>query len=373
MNLDVRAMYISGGMHPEDVSYWIAKFKEGHLKDADGHRITAIWNDRMIEMGYDDPNATVVYSLKPSMFSTEPTQQLGRATRKPDEDYQERTGRPQKIALAFNVRTSGMNPYRFGEVLAGSKEIYSNRYKEYLQSNDAPKEVYIPDGIQVNTALDEVTTLRADQYYKQPISDERKALLAGCEPKGLYWKAVEDWRDDIRTYNHAGFDALWTAIKTAYFASPHTPVVIDGHEVKCGIKRSPNLRAPFCVHADEKEWLKNKIGKNLDTKKPGWKRKDESATVITVGKANEEYDALWSLLKETYDADPTKPLLVDGHRVQFARLQAEVKAITLKVYEEIKPLIIFMKTKKIGLEISWVFLRRKRLNGAENRNVGKRI
>ncbi len=112
-----RADYVSG-----------VEEEQGHNKEAlkkfERGEIKVLFNDRMLEMGYDLPEASVVYSLKPTQYRHTAEQQLGRVTRREPADYFEKYGM-DKVALAINVRPKGTTPYTYAEVIGNEPSLYA--------------------------------------------------------------------------------------------------------------------------------------------------------------------------------------------------------------------------------------------------------
>lgn len=161
LGVNAKAAYVSGYMEEKQYDPILEQFKKG--------KIQAVFNDKLLGMGFDAPNATVCYSLKPSNLRHTVEQQLGRVTRKQDDDYFEKYGQ-NKVALAFNVRGVGMNPYTFVQVL-GEPAIYSDEYvKKPLPKITTPKTIpgqpkdkhLLPEGVTVTFEYGEMEEVLAD-------------------------------------------------------------------------------------------------------------------------------------------------------------------------------------------------------------------
>ncbi|MEQ1704792.1 MAG: DEAD/DEAH box helicase family protein [Rickettsiales bacterium] len=118
LGVNSKAAYVSGEMKSSARDPIIADFKAG--------KIQSLFNDRVLEMGFDAPNATVCYSLKPTKMLHVVEQQLGRITRRQSKDYFDDYG-INKTALAINVRPDGVKPKLFGHVLGGEPAVYRGR------------------------------------------------------------------------------------------------------------------------------------------------------------------------------------------------------------------------------------------------------
>ncbi len=115
-----------------------------------------LWNDQVLDIGFDSPNATICYSLKPTKLRHVVEQQLGRITRKQGKDYFN-TYRRNKVALAINVFPEGSNPYFFGEVLGNIPAVYSREYSYPAKGEYKVQEtIEIKEGIKVITNYEEM-------------------------------------------------------------------------------------------------------------------------------------------------------------------------------------------------------------------------
>ena len=115
-----RAGYVSGDMDATQRDAALSAFASGRIK--------VLFNDKMLEMGYDLPEATVAYSLKPTQYRHTAEQQLGRITRRQPGDYSDKYGM-DKVALAINVRPTGTTPFLFGEVLGNRPARYAHDWE----------------------------------------------------------------------------------------------------------------------------------------------------------------------------------------------------------------------------------------------------
>lgn len=117
LGLSLKAAYVSGEMGEKVSGPIMEQFKRGE--------INAVFNDKLLGMGFDARNATVCYSLQPANVPDVVEQQLGRVGRKQGGDYVEKYGQ-DKVALGINVRAEGMNPYLFAQILQGPS-LYSRK------------------------------------------------------------------------------------------------------------------------------------------------------------------------------------------------------------------------------------------------------
>jgi len=152
-----RADYISGKMSQTERDTKLEQFRTGHL--------SALWNDSVLEMGFNDKNATIGYMLRPSRVRHRVEQPLGRFARKPTDDYAEKYYpdgfRQGKIALAINVRAPSMNPILFGEILDGRAAVYSQSRPQKPRPKEPTKSIPWADGIAVHIDYDDVNEVVA--------------------------------------------------------------------------------------------------------------------------------------------------------------------------------------------------------------------
>jgi superfamily II DNA or RNA helicase len=298
LGIDVRADFISGDMDQKEREEKLERFKRGEIQ--------ALWNDRVLEMGFDDSSATVCYSLKPSLMSATPTQQMGRVTRRSKPDYASRFGQ-EKIALAINVRAPGMNPFLFGEVLGGRPAVFSTLRPPSQGKSEHPKVTKLPiadvtvhlDYADMETVLSQATLQRQEWPAK---TDE--------------WKRKDEFAREIgTTIQNPACRELWNRIAREYVRSPTQPVIIDGHPVRCGNRQS-SRQAVFCVHTSEVEWFEAKLGLATGTKTEEWRHYDEFARLVRVNRRNEAYNGLWNRIESEFRAAPDRSVVIEGHTVR---------------------------------------------------------
>jgi superfamily II DNA or RNA helicase len=301
LGLSARADYISGDMSQNERDAKLERFKRGEIQ--------AFWNDRVLEMGFDDANATVCYSLKPSLMSATPTQQMGRITRRGAPDYASRYGQ-EKIALAVNVRAPGMNPFLFGEVLGGRPAVYSSHHPPAQgQSERLPS---------ARPALADVS-VHLDYADMETVLSQAASQRQRCPAKTDEWKHKDEFAREVgTTIRNPACRELWERIAGEYSRCPERPVVIDGHTVRCGNRQnSSNGQGVFCLHASEAAWFKAKLGLATELKTEEWLRHDEFARLVRVNRSsNEGYNGLWHRIEAAFRAVPDRPVVIDGHTVR---------------------------------------------------------
>jgi hypothetical protein len=300
LGVNSRADFISGDMSQDERDAKLERFKRGEIQ--------ALWNDRVLEMGFDDANATVCYSLKPSLMSATPTQQMGRVTRRAKPDYEARFGQ-EKIALAINVRAPGMNPFLFGEVLGGRPAVYSTQHPPSQgESERLPGSRPVLPDVAVHLDYADMETV-----LSQAASQRRE-----CPAKTEEWKHKDEFALEIgTTIRNPTCRELWERIAGEYARCPEQPVVIDGHTVRCGNRQNSSNRQPvFCLHTSEADWFKAKLGLATEKKTEDWLRADEFARLVRVNRSNEAYNGLWHRLEAEYRAAPDRPVVIDGHTVR---------------------------------------------------------
>jgi len=172
------ADYVSGTMSPDE--------RDEKLKALKSGKIQSLWNDEVLEMGYNDRDVTVVYG-KPTMVPHIAEQELGRTTRKSNGNYKERFG-ADKVALAVSVRAAGTNPVLFGEILNGKPFVYKIPYDGIKQGvgggPPGPKveKPDVPDNIEFHTEYNDLV----DVLVKSAAEREKKAV----KPDG--WSSAID-------------------------------------------------------------------------------------------------------------------------------------------------------------------------------------
>jgi superfamily II DNA or RNA helicase len=310
LGVTARADFISGTMDQKERDEKLARFKRGEVQ--------ALWNDRVLEMGFDDANATVCYSLKPSLMSATPTQQLGRVTRRPKPDYAARFGQ-EKIALAINVRAPGMNPFLFGEVLGGRPAVYSTDHPPSQQKSERTKcpTPALPDvAVHLDYAdMEMVLSQATSQRHEYPAKTDE-------------WKHKNEFARKIgTTIENPPCRDLWERIEREYERFPSEPVVIDGHTIQCGNHTSSNGHQVFCMHTSEMDWFKTKLGLATGMKTVEWKHITEFAREIGTSFDNPAFRHLWKLIEQEYERCPSQPVVIDGHTIQCGNRQGYKKAV----------------------------------------------
>jgi superfamily II DNA or RNA helicase len=300
LEVNARADYISGDMDPNERDAKLERFKRGEIQ--------ALWNDRVLEMGFDDANATVCYSLKPSLMSAMPTQQMGRITRRAKPDYTARFGQ-EKIALAINVRAPGMNPFLFGEVLGGRPSVYSNHHPPSQGESER-----LPSA---RPALPDVA-VHLDYADMETVLSQAATQRQAYPEKTEEWKRKDEFAREIgTTIQRPVCRELWERIAGEHARCPERPVVIDGHTVQCGIRQnSYNGQPVFCLHRSEADWFKARLGLGTEEKGEEWRSRHEFAGDVRTTVRNEDYNSLWQRIEAEFRAAPDRPVVIEGHTVR---------------------------------------------------------
>lgn len=316
LGVNARADYISGVMDQKEREEKLERFKRGDIQ--------ALWNDRVLEMGFDDANATVCYSLKPSLMSPMPTQQMGRITRRPKPDYASRFGQ-EKIALAINVHAPGMNPFLFGEVLGGRPAVYS--------TNHPPAQGGCERLPRCRPALPDVT-VHLDYADMETVLSQATLQREEYPEKTEEWKSKGEFARAIgTTIENPACRGLWERIAREHERSPGQPVVIDGHTIQCGHRTSSNGHRSFCLHVSEMDWFKTKLGLATGKKTEEWAGHSEFARLAHVAGKNEVYNRLWNQIEAEYRAAPDQPVVIEGHTVRCGIRQARKHVFCLHASE----------------------------------------
>ena len=383
-----RADYVSGEMPKTERDAKLKAFRTGEL--------SALWNDSVLEMGFNDKNATVGYLLRPTRTSHRVEQPLGRFARKATDDYAARYypdgSRQGKIALAINVRAPNMNPLLFGEVLEGRAAVYSQSRPQPSRPKRPPSVHPWPHDIEVHIDYDDVSEVvtkanRArDQAYGDKTDDwvnftetikelhtgEAKLrptwdkIVAAAEPgateqqvdvdglavtcayKATWDRKVvfcinksalpglagqlglgdrsmsgDDWLARIEFFRAAGTtekndkaERLWKRVLDAYAESPHQPVVIEGHVVKCGnAKRGAhNL---LCLHKDEIQWFRQQLG-IAEKKTDEWLNRSEAAREAGWSVNTPRFAKCWQMLESEHKKASASPVIVKDYTGEFS-------------------------------------------------------
>ncbi|RUL89436.1 DEAD/DEAH box helicase [Tautonia sociabilis] len=383
-----RADYVSGEMSKTVRDAKLEAFRTG--------QISALWNDSVLEMGFNDRNATVGYMLRPTRVTHRVEQPLGRFARKPTDDYAERfypdIDRQGKIALAINVRAPNMNPLLFGEVLEGRAAVFSQSRPQPTRPTQPPGMKPWPSDIEVHIDYDDVSEVvtkakkARDQSYGEKsedwinytetcrelrtASDKLRALwdqiaaaaeagsaeqqvsidglavtcaykatwdgkvvfcinrsalpglaarigLGDPEKSGDEWMArIEFLRAVGTTDKNAKAEELWSQISDRYAAAPEEPVVIEGHEVKCGTARRGNHHV-FCLHADQVHWFREHLG-IAEKKGDEWASRKEAAAEIGWSVNTPRFEKCWKMLEAEYATTRKSPITVKDYTGEFA-------------------------------------------------------
>jgi superfamily II DNA or RNA helicase len=241
MGINAKAAYVSGDMTVKEYQPILDAFKRGEIQ--------ALWNDKLLGMGFDARNATVCYSLKPSRMPHVVEQQLGRVGRKEGDDYFEKYGQ-DKVALAINVRGKGMNPLLFGEVMEGRAAVYAGGYEPTSRKPGGTPGGYpepkpeMPQGVDVHI----------DYSDMQAVLSKAIKERAGVPEKTEEWFSVPDMaRNARKTSNEISskYKSLYIAWKSAIengeknFTAEGITIPTDKAQLlRCGT----NIN--FCLHKD---------------------------------------------------------------------------------------------------------------------------
>lgn len=299
-----RADYVSGEMSKTERDAKLDAFRTG--------QIGALWNDSVLEMGFNDRNATVGYMLRPSRVTHRVEQPLGRFTRKPTDAYAERFypdgSRQGKIALAINVRAPNMNPLLFGEVLEGRAAVFSQSRPQAARPKQPPGIKPWPDDIEVHIDYDDVSEV---------VTKAKKVRDQS------YGEKSEDWVNFTETCRELRIDAdklrpLWDQVAAAAEAgSAEQQVAIDGLAVTCAYKSTWDGKVVLCINKSALPDLAARIGLG-DPKKSGdeWMARIEFFRAVGTTEKNAKAEALWSLISERHAAAPEEPIIIEGHTVR---------------------------------------------------------
>ncbi len=170
LGVNAKAAYVSGDMGTKQYQPILEQFKKGEIQ--------AVFNDKLLGMGFDARNATVCYSLRPSNMPHVVEQQLGRITRKQDSDYKKKYGQ-DKLSLAINVRADGMDPYLFGQVL-GDAGVYSAKYVR-KPVTWITRKVAGKDDIEAVTSDEASKTALVDSIDAEPQTRSKRSLPSGIK------------------------------------------------------------------------------------------------------------------------------------------------------------------------------------------------
>ncbi|HEU5047544.1 MAG TPA: DEAD/DEAH box helicase family protein [Rickettsiales bacterium] len=255
LGLDVKAAWVSGEKS-EFTYYDNAEKREITITDRDeilkrfrNGEIQAIWNDKLLGMGFDAPNATVCYSMQLNVpYVAE--QQLGRVGRKEKEDYFEKYLRNQstlqsKVGLAINVRAAGTNPYLYAQVLEGpSLHSRKDRVKaSRAEGGGEPVErPQLPQGMTLHLGYEEMSAVLADANRRRAILPDppagwlhRTNMAAATGRKvstisGLYNALEAAWAEagDAETFEARGITLRTNQVGFFRSATGESTFYVDG-------------------------------------------------------------------------------------------------------------------------------------------------
>jgi superfamily II DNA or RNA helicase len=303
-----RADYVSGEMSKTERDAKLRAFRTGEL--------AALWNDSVLEMGFNDKNATVGYLLRPTRVTHRVEQPLGRFARKPTDDYAERYypdgSRRGKVALAINVRATNMNPLLFGKVLGGRAAVYSQSRPQPSRPKQPAGGRPWPDGIEVHIDYDDVNEVVASA------AKEREGLPVKTEE----WLASNDTTRLPGGCRDAIKDAV-AALVSAYdtTAGGLQSICFGGQSIRLQLVQS-GVRQAVCICRADWPLVERAAGvdpgSELPMKDEQWLSPREIAT-LPGGKRNAIKQAVEALC-EAYDAK-TLGMQTVGYKAESIRVQ----------------------------------------------------
>lgn len=302
MGLDVKADFISGEMDKTERDNKLLAFKEG--------RIQALWNDRVLEMGFNDKNATIAYSLKPSRLSHVAEQQLGRVARKEDKDYFERFGR-HKHALAINVIGPGMRPFLFSDVLKGKEPLYAANDGDYFLSRvgklcklmASKKQVTDKERIAFVNIIPELLGEFEEPLTTETIGDAKEQLADAIRQTYHYTPyKLKKFLGDLQSQMGGSYPSVLNTILmtevTSTLPKPDWPDNIK-------VDTSPGNTVQVQVESGEEH-------APLPEKGTFWKTSGEIAALLGVEPNDPALHQLWDRIEEFYQ---TGTAVIDNHLV----------------------------------------------------------
>lgn len=243
-----RAGWISGTMSPDE--------KKTVLEDFESGKITMLYNDRMLEMGYDLPEASIVYSSKPTNYRHTAEQQLGRVCRKQKKGFVEKYNM-DKVALAINIVPKGVDPYTYAHVLGGRAALYAQGKEpsEHPIMQTPDKSEMDLEGLEFHMDYQDMEAVLADSQHDRSIPDAPSNFLTKTS-------AVRA----LRIKENKGFSELWNQLVDMAEAKGRVPndgivkVDRDGTEITLGYFRKLGGRAGWHVAEDSLLDLAKQLG-----------------------------------------------------------------------------------------------------------------
>jgi hypothetical protein len=135
-------------------------------------------------------------------------------------------------------------------------------------------------------------------------------LGLASEDKTEEWKCRHEFAKLLRTAGgNEAYNRLWQRVEAAYRAAPERPVVIQGHTIRCGIRKAG--KHIFCLHTDEAAWLRSMIRPEEAVKTGEWLAKGDVERALKLKAGREDFQALWAELEQAHLANPEAPIVGD--------------------------------------------------------------
>ena len=285
-----RAAFVSGEMDPNLRNEILESYKKGE--------ISVLFNDRMLEMGYDLPEATVVYSLKPTQQRYVAEQQLGRVTRREPKDYFNKYGM-NKVALAINVRPQGVIPYLYGEVIGNRPSLY--------QSGMEPT----GNGLKGGGSLGAVSELKLSDAQFHTNYDEVASIIATSPRQKIAPDLIEGFgsKAEVAQYlriheRNPQMLKLWDELVAIAEALPRdedgsVEIPFEGRMIKMGYFKN-HTHQSWYLSAGSIEEFAQCLGKEISEAtllQPGFLKRNEVAAQLRMGVA--QFKVTWDELVDS--------------------------------------------------------------------------
>jgi len=142
-------------------------------------------------------------------------------------------------------------------------------------------------------------------------------------PKTEAWKSAREVASLLNTsMQNTTYVDLWEGIKSG-FDQTNTPFTLDDYTFNCGYREDGSGRKWFCIHIDDINFLRRKLGReNLEEKTENWLAQTAVARALRMAPEDPAFRELWSRCESTYNANIQAPVIIDDHEVQCGNKKA---------------------------------------------------
>lgn len=231
-----QAVVVSGDTPTEEREQIFADYKSGKIK-------VLCAADLLIE-GFDSPDVSVVFSLRPSQSPWLVEQMLGRGARKQSDEYYEQHGHDKQL-FAVNFFGKGMQPLLFNDVLGGKvKSKIPPPPRPPVEGSQQEAPFFQP----INSKGVEIISYASAEDF-ETIARQRKENALTRAPVEMYEldRSLKVTGGDKNPKIRAQVTDFYTSCREQLEAGEDEPVTYHGKKIRCGWYRDQHDKTVFCI------------------------------------------------------------------------------------------------------------------------------